>query len=101
MVQAKERGNVQHKRIVTPSLGDDVWPILEWVKLPMGSCKAFFLQVQPNFVAHLKLMWHPMLIMALIVLVIGLLQDILNLLVDVLDPLNELGVFVSFSWSRR
>ena len=39
----------------------------------MGLYKAFFLQMQPNFVAHLKLMWHPMLIMALLVLGITLL----------------------------
>jgi hypothetical protein len=74
---------------------------MEWEKIPMGSSKVFFLQLQPNFVSHLKLMWHPVLIMALIVLVIELLYDILNLLADVLDPLNEQGVFVSFSWSRR
>jgi hypothetical protein len=72
-VQAKERRNVELKRIIPHSLGDGVRPIMEWVKLLMGSYKAFFLQVQPNFVAHLKLMWHPMLIMALLVLVIGLL----------------------------
>jgi hypothetical protein len=58
-------------------------------------------------------MWHPMLIMALFVLVIGLLKDILNLLVDVLDPLNEpvdfLGrscgqiffIFADFFFRRR
>jgi hypothetical protein len=46
-------------------------------------------------------MWNLMLIMVLLVLVIGLLQDILNLLADVLDPLNEPGGFVSLSWSRR
>jgi hypothetical protein len=67
----------------------------------MASCKEFFLQVQPNFVAHLKLMWHPMLIMAFLVLVIGHMYDILNLLVDLLDLLNEMGGFVSFSWRRR
>jgi hypothetical protein len=72
-VQAKERRNVELKTIIPHGLSDGVWPIMEWVKLPMGSCKAFFLQVQPNFVAHLKLMWLPMLIMALLVLVIGLL----------------------------
>jgi hypothetical protein len=72
-VQAKERRNVELKRIIPHGLGDSVRPIMEWVKLSMGSCKAFFLQVQPNFVAHLKLMWHPMLIMVLFVLVIGLL----------------------------
>jgi hypothetical protein len=42
--------------------------IMEWEKLLMGPCKSFFLQVQPNFVSHLKLMWHLMLIMALLVL---------------------------------
>ena len=62
----------------------------------MGSCKAFFLQVQPNFVAHLELMSHPMLIMALFVLVIGLVKDIMNLLVDLMDSLNKLGGFVIF-----
>jgi hypothetical protein len=72
-VQAKERRNVELKMIIPHGLGDGVWPIIEWEKLTMGSCKAFFLQVQPNFVAHLKLMWHPMLIMELLVLVIGLL----------------------------
>jgi hypothetical protein len=72
-VQAKERRNVELKRMITHGLGDGVRPIMEWVKFPMGSCKAFFLQVKPNFVARLKLMWHMMLIIALFVLVIGLL----------------------------
>jgi hypothetical protein len=99
-VQAKERRNIELKRIIPHDLGDSVRPIIEWTKLPMGSCKAFFLQVQPNFVSHLKLMRHLMLIMALFVLIIGILYDILNLLVDVLDLLNESGGFVSFSWSR-
>jgi hypothetical protein len=71
-VQAKERRNVELKKIIPHNLGDIVRPITEWVKLSMGSYKVFFLQVQPNFVAHLKLMRHPMLIMALFVLVIGL-----------------------------
>lgn len=30
----------------------------EWSELLMGSCKAFFLQMQPDFVAHLKLVWY-------------------------------------------
>jgi hypothetical protein len=72
-VQAKERRNVELESIITHNLGDGVRPITEWVKLLMGFCKALFLQVQPNFVTHLKLMWHPVLIMALLVLVIGLL----------------------------
>jgi hypothetical protein len=72
-VKAKERGNFEHKIIVTHSLGDDVWTIREWEKLPLGPCKSFFLQEQSNFVAHLKLMWQPVLIMVLLVLGIGLL----------------------------
>jgi hypothetical protein len=95
-VQAKERGNVELERIFTHSIGDGVRPIMEWVNLPMGPCKVFFLQVKPNFVSHLKLMWHSMLSMALLVLGIRILYNILNLLEDVLYPLNELGVFVSF-----
>jgi hypothetical protein len=72
-VKEKERGNVELKRIVTHSLGDGVRPIMEWKKLLMGPYKAFFLQVQPNFVSHLKLMWHPMLIITLLILGIRLL----------------------------
>ena len=71
-VQAKERRNVELKRIIPHDLGDSVCPITKWTKLPMGSYKALFPQVKPKFVARLKLMWHPMLIMALFVLVIGL-----------------------------
>jgi hypothetical protein len=67
-VQAKEGGNVELKRIVAHILGDGVRSITEWTKLPMGSYNLFFLQVQPNFVSHLKLVWHPVLIMVLLVL---------------------------------
>jgi hypothetical protein len=72
-VKAKEGGNVELKIIVTHSLGDGVRSIAEWRKLPMGSCKKLFLQVQPKFISHLKIMRHLMLIMALLVLGIGLL----------------------------
>jgi hypothetical protein len=67
-MQTKEGGNVELKSIITQGLGDSVWPIIEWDKILMGPSKDLFLQMQPNFVAHLKLMWHPMLIMALLVL---------------------------------
>ena len=66
-------GNVELKIIFTHSLGDGVRPITEWEKLLMGPCKAFFLKMQPNFFAHLKLMWHLMVIMALLILGIRLL----------------------------
>jgi hypothetical protein len=72
-MQAKERRNVELKIIIPNDLGDGVRPITKWAKIPMGFCKAFFMQVQPNFVTHLKLMWHPMLIMELLVLVNGIL----------------------------
>ena len=72
-MQAKETRNIELKSIIPHGLGGSVQPIMEWVKLLMGSYKVFFLQVQPNFVTHLKLMWHPMLIMALLVLGIRLL----------------------------
>jgi hypothetical protein len=96
-VKFKEGGKVDLKIIVTHSLGDGLRSIIEWKKLPMIPCKAFFLQVQPNFVSHMKLMWHLVLIMALIVLVIGLLKNIWNLLVDVLDrSINQVDFLSSF-----
>jgi hypothetical protein len=84
-MQAKEGGNFELKIIFTHLLGDAVRSIVEWTKILMDSCKDFFLKVQPNFISHLKLVWHLLLIMALLVLVIGLMKNILNLLVDVLD----------------
>ena len=65
--------NVELKNIIPHGLGDGVQPIKKWEKLLMGSGKAFFLQVKPNFVSYLKLVWHSVLIMALLVLGIGLL----------------------------
>jgi hypothetical protein len=72
-VKAKEWGKVELKKIVTHNLGDGVGYIIEWMKILMRPCKVFFLQVQPNFVSHLKLVWYPMLIMSFLVLGIGLL----------------------------
>jgi hypothetical protein len=57
-IEDKEGGNVELKIIVSQSLGDGVRSISEWMNLLMGPCKAFFLQVQPNFVSHLKLVWN-------------------------------------------
>jgi len=57
LVQAKEWRNVVLQSIVSHSLGNVVRTMSEWSKLLMGSCKAFFLQMQPDFVAHLKLVW--------------------------------------------
>ena len=98
-MKAKEGGNVELKIIFTHNLGDGVRSIEYWMKLHMGSFKVLFLQVQPNFISHLKLMWHLRLIMVLLVLGIGLLKNILNLLVDVLDTFNELGGFLGLFFS--
>jgi hypothetical protein len=95
-VQSKEGGNVELKSIATHNLGDGVRSIVKWTKLLMGSWKAFFLHVQPNFISHLKLFWHSVLFMALLVPSIGLFQNMLNLLVDVMDSFNKMGGFFGF-----
>ena len=59
LVQAKEWRNAVLQSIVSRSLGTDVRTMLEWSEFLMGSGKAFSLQMQPNFVAHLKLVWYP------------------------------------------
>ena len=58
-VQAKEWRNVVLQSIVSRSLGTGVRTMSEWSELLMGSGKAFFLSMQPDFVAHLKLVWYP------------------------------------------
>jgi len=73
LVKAKEGGKVELKIIVTQNLGDGLGSITKCMKLPMRPCKAFFMKVKPNFVSDLKLVWHPVLIMALRVLGIGIL----------------------------
>jgi hypothetical protein len=88
-VQTKEWWNAELKGIFPYSLGEGVWPISKQTKLAVGSSEAFLLQMQPHFVAHLEVVWHPMLIMSLLVLSIGFVQDVMNLLVDVLNVLNE------------
>lgn len=67
-VQTKEWGNVELKCIVSHSLGNGVRTISEWFEFPISSAKAFLLQIKPDFVTHMKLVWHPMLIMSLLVL---------------------------------
>jgi hypothetical protein len=88
-VQTKEWWNVELKGIFPYSLREGVWPISKRTKLALGSSKAFLLQMQPHFVTHLEVVWHPMLIMSLLVLSIGSVQDVMNLLADVLNVLNE------------
>jgi hypothetical protein len=88
-VQTKEWWNAELKGIFPYSLGEGVGPISKRTKLAVGSSEVFLLQMQPHFVAHLEVVWHPMLIMSLLVLSIGSVQDVMNLLADVLNVLNE------------
>ena len=57
--------------------------------------------MQPNFVAHLEFVRNPLLIMVLLVLGIGFLQNIMDLLSDVLDIFDEPMGFVGLSMSMR
>ena len=83
------------------NIGDGVRPIEKWTKLPIGSCEAIFLQMQPNLVSHLEFVWNPTLIMVLLVLGIGFQQDIMDLFSDVLNLLTEAGGFVGLSAIMR
>jgi hypothetical protein len=88
-VQTKEWWNAELKGIFPYSLGEGVQPISKWTNIAVGSSEALLLQMQPHFVAHLEVVWHSMLIMSLLVLSIGSVQDVMNLLADVLNVLNE------------
>jgi len=61
----------------------------------MCSRKALFMQMQSNFVTHMKLMRHLMLIVSLLVLGIGFIQDVMNLLVNLLDALYKPSCFIN------
>ena len=60
----------------------------------MGSCEPFFLQMQPNLVPHLKLVWDAMLVMSLLVFGIRFFQNFMDLLSDVLNLFNKLSGLV-------
>jgi hypothetical protein len=55
--------------------------------------------MQPDLISHLKFVWYPMLIVALLVLGIGFLHNIMNLLLDVLDALNKFGFPINLGLS--
>ena len=88
-MQTKEWWNTKLKSTIPYGLGDGVWPVSERAKLAVRSSEALFLQMQPYFVTHLEVVWHPVLIMSLLVLSIGSIPYFMNLLVDVLNVLDE------------
>ena len=94
-MQTKEWWNDELKGILPYNLGEGVRPISERTKLVVGSNEALLLQMQPHFVAHLEVVWHPMMIMSLLVLSIGSFQDVMNLLEYVLNALNEVVFLVT------
>ena len=65
-----------------------------WVKLSIGPGEMLSLQVQPNLITHFEGMWNSMLIMVLLILGIGFLQDVLDLFTNVLNSFNEPGCYV-------
>ena len=95
-MKTKEWWNVELIGIVTYNHSEGLQPISEQTKLAVGSSEVLLLQMQPHFFAHLEVVWHPMLIMSLLVLSIGFVQDVMNLLTDVLNALNEVVHLGSF-----
>jgi hypothetical protein len=75
--------------------------VLEWVNLLMRFSEALFLQMQPYFISHLKIVWYPMLITVFLVLGIGFLQNIMKLLLDVMDSFNTFGCLINLCLSMR
>ena len=65
------------------------------MKLAMGSCEHLFMQMQPNLIPNLELVWNLMLVMSLLVFSIGIFQNVMELLVDVLDLFNKYGDLIS------
>ena len=100
-MKAKEGESVEIKIIFSHNLGDSVRPIAKWEKLPMGPCKVLFLQMQPDLVSHLKLVWYPVLIMTLLVLNSSYVEYVMDLLANVLNVLNEVVGLVRFELGMR
>ena len=59
----------------------------------------FLLQMQPDFVAHLKLVWHLMLIMMLFIIGILFLHNVADLLVDVLNVIMKFFSLSASDWT--
>jgi len=62
---------------------------VKFSQLMVGFCKALFLQMKPNLVTYLKRVGNLVLIMVLLVLRIGFIQNIMDLLAYVMNKFNE------------
>ena len=65
----------------------------------MGSYEHVFLQMQPNVIPQLEIVWNPMLVMSLCLHSIVLFQNVMHLLEDVLDSIKKYGGIISLSLS--
>ena len=92
-MQTKEWWNTKLESIVRP--------VSKRAKLAVRSSEVLLLKMQPYFVAHLEVVWHPVLIMALLVLHISSIQYMMNLLADVFNALDEATCFVNFRLDVR
>jgi hypothetical protein len=63
----------------------------------MGLCKVIFLQMYPYLVSHIKLVCYSVLIMALLVSIIGSMQNLMDLLANVLN-LSDSCLRLMDSW---
>ena len=70
-VHTKEWWNTKLEIIGPYSLGDGIRPISERVNLVVGSSEALLIQMWPHLFSHLEVVWHPMLIISLLVLSIS------------------------------
>ena len=58
-----------------------------------------FLQMQPNLIPNLELVWNPMLVMSMLVFSIGLLQNVMDLLANVMDLFNKSSGLINLGLS--
>jgi hypothetical protein len=93
------KSTTQFKRIVTHNFSDGVRPVSKWSKILMGACDVLFLHMKPHLVTNLKLVRSSMMVMPFLILGIGLLQDIMNLFLEVMDLFIEFGWYVCLGLS--
>lgn len=80
--------------IVSNLLQDGEWTLLDWSRLLPFSLHPFLVDMEPHFVAYLKLMVDSLFVMLSLVLGLTFLQLLLYCLVNQLDPLNKSLCFV-------
>jgi hypothetical protein len=67
----------------------------------MGSHVALFLEMQQELISHMKFMWYPMMIVALLVLEIIFLHNKMIFLFNALDALKKFGFPINLYLNMR